>query len=81
MPEDVPLKVEAWPIERVIAYASSPRKRSAVAVDGLAASISVALRRSALRRRPRPVQQLPAPHRSVSLVRRVLQASGRCAED
>ena len=39
MPEDVPLKVEAWPIKRVIAYASNPRKRTAAAVDKLPASI------------------------------------------
>jgi len=39
MPDDVPLKVEAWPIERVIAYASNPRKRTPAAVDKLAASI------------------------------------------
>ena len=66
MPEDVPLKVAAWPIEKVIAYASNPRKRTAAAVDRLAASISVALCPSASRRRRRPVQHLPAPHRSVS---------------
>jgi hypothetical protein len=42
MPEDVPLKVEAWPIERVIACANNSRKRAA-AVDKLAASVGVAL--------------------------------------
>ena len=38
MPEDAPLRVEAWPIEKVIACASNPRKRTTTAVDKLAAS-------------------------------------------
>ena len=42
MPEDTPLKVEVWPIERVIACANNSRKRAA-AVDKLAASVGVAL--------------------------------------
>jgi hypothetical protein len=69
MPEDAQLKVEAWPIEKVIAYASNPRKRIPAAVDGQATSISFALCPSASRRRRRPVQQLPAPHRSDGPVR------------
>jgi hypothetical protein len=43
MPDEAPLKVEAWPIEQVIAYASNPRKRTPAAVDKLAASVPVAL--------------------------------------
>jgi hypothetical protein len=69
MPEDTPLKVEVWPIERVIAYASNPRKRSAAAVDKLAASVPVALWPSASRRRQAPVQQFLRPHRSGGPVR------------
>jgi hypothetical protein len=39
MREDAPLKVEAWPIEKVIAYTSDPRKRTAAAGDKLTVSI------------------------------------------
>ena len=38
MPEDVPPKVEAWPTEKLVAYACNPRKRSTAAVDKLTAS-------------------------------------------
>lgn len=34
MPDDAPLKVEAWPIENVIAYANHPTKRSACCGTG-----------------------------------------------
>jgi hypothetical protein len=64
MPEDAPLKVEAWPIEQVIAYAGNLRKRSAAAVDKAATSVATTPWRSALRRRRRLVQQLLRPCRS-----------------
>ena len=77
MQEDVPLKVEAWPIEKVIAYASNPRKRTPAAVDKLAASVPVALCASASRRRRGRVQHLRAPHRSVRPVRIAVLFAGR----
>ena len=55
MPEDVPLKVETSPIDRVIAYASDPRKRSATA-GRATTSVATTLWRSASRRRRGPVQ-------------------------
>jgi hypothetical protein len=69
MPEDAPLKVEAWPIEKVIAYARNPRTRNEGAIEKLAASISVAPGPSAARRRRGRAQHLPTPYRSAEPVR------------
>ena len=47
MPEDAPLKVEAWPIEKVVAYANNPRKRTLAAVGFASATLPCAAPSSA----------------------------------
>ena len=70
MSEDVPLKVEAWPIERVIAYANHPTTRSAATGKVGEAFLRAAQRgASTASARPRAphVQSQPDPLRALQL--------------